>query len=193
MPWCKCFQTALDLGPHGETFGKYEGFAWAYVEGRFTPKTFKYTSFHPGYSWAMTREAFNAVGGLIETAIMGAGDRHMAYGLVGFMKESINPGLTPAYSTGLMQWQERAEKFIQRNLGYVHGTVIHHWHGKKKDRRYHDRWRVLIDNQFDPNLDLKRNDQGVLELVVITPRQIKLRDDIRKYMRARSEDSIDVE
>jgi hypothetical protein len=187
------FQHALDLGPHGQTFGKYEGFAWAYIEGKFESKSYKYTSFHPGYCWAMRRESFNHLGGLIETAIMGAGDRHMSYGLIGMMKESLNPGLNPNYAVGLLEWEKRAEKFIQRDLGYVPGTVIHHWHGKKKDRRYHDRWRVLIDNQFDPNTDLKRNDQGVLELVVITSRQIKLREDIRKYMRARNEDSLDME
>lgn len=64
------FQTAIDLGPTGTTFAKYEGFAWAYVEGRFTPKTLCYTSFHPGYAWALTRDAYCATGGLIETAIM---------------------------------------------------------------------------------------------------------------------------
>lgn len=185
------FQTAIDLGPTGEAFGKYDGFAWAYVEGKFNPNTYKYTSFHPGYAWAMRRELFNNLSGLIETAILGAGDRHMAYSLVGMVEASIHPGLSPNYATNLIQWQTLAERFNHRDLGYVQGTILHYWHGKKSDRRYHDRWAILVNNQYDPTTDLRRNDQGLLELVVITPRQIKLRDDIRKYFRARNEDSID--
>lgn len=185
------FQTAIDLGPKGEAFGRYEGFAWAYNEGRFNSKTTKYTSFHPGYAWAITRPAYEAVGGLIETAVLGAGDRHMAYGLVGMMKDSLNEGLHPNYAVSLLEWEKRAERYIQRDVGYVAGNIIHHWHGKKADRRYHDRWKILIENQFDPNMDLKRDSQGLLTLDVISPRQMKLRDDIRKYFRARNEDSID--
>lgn len=187
------FQTALDIGPNGETFGKYEGFAWAYVEGRFKPNNYKYTSFHPGYCWAMRRDAFDALGGLIETAILGAADRHMAYGLVGMMEESVHPGLSPSYATNLLQWQTRAERYIQRDLGFIHGTIIHHFHGKKSDRNYHNRWSILVANQFNPDTDLKKNASGVLQLEVISPRQIKLRDDIRKYFLARNEDSIDTE
>jgi len=187
------FQHAVDLGPTGEVFAKHEGFAWSYHEGKITKQTQKYTSFHPGYAWAIRREAFTQVGGLIETAILGAGDRHMAYGMIGMMNVSIQPKLHPNYSVPLMQWQARAERYIQRNIGYLPGTIVHHWHGKKKDRKYHDRWNILVQNQFDPYTDLKRNEHGLLELVVITPRQMKLRDDIRKYMRSRNEDSLDLE
>jgi hypothetical protein len=187
------FQHAIDLGPHGETFGRYEGFGWAYVEGLFNPKSHKYTSYHPGYAWAMRRESYNHLGGLIETAVLGAGDRHMAYGLVGVMGASITKGLHKHYGIPLLEWQARAEVYVQRDIGYLPGTIFHHWHGKKKDRRYHDRWKILLDHQFDPVSDLKRNDQGLLELVVMTPRQMCLRDEIRRYLRARNEDSIDLE
>ncbi len=187
------FHTALDLGPTGECFGKYDSFAWAYVEGKLKPDSFRYTSFHPGYAWAMRRSAFEATEGLIQTAILGAGDRHMAYAWIGQVQESVQQGTTPEYGIPLYVFQERAERYIQRDLGYVKGTIIHHFHGKKKDRRYHDRWKVLTENKFNPYTDLRRNCEGVLELVVMNHRQIKLRDDIRKYFRGRSEDSIDVE
>lgn len=187
------FQTAIDLGPNGEAFAKHEGFAWAYVNGRFNENAYKYTTFHPGFAWAIRREAFIHVGGLIETSILGASDRHMAYGILGIMKKSVEKGLDPSYSIPLLQWQDRAERYIQRDLGYLDGTILHHWHGKKKDRRYHDRWKILVRNQFNPFTDLRRNVQGLLELVVMEPRQIRLRDEIRAYLRSRNEDSLDLE
>jgi hypothetical protein len=187
------FQTAIDLGSDGQTFGKYEGFGWAYAEDRFNPNTYKYTSFHPGYAWALRRSAYLATGGLIDTSILGAGDRHMAYGWVGMIKASIDKGLNPHYGRALLEWEARAEKYIHRDVGFVPGTIVHHWHGKKRDRRYQDRWKILIETQFDPVTDLKSNEEGLLELVVMSPRQIRLRDLIRRYLRARNEDSVDQE
>lgn len=187
------FQTALDLGPRGECFGKYEGFAWAYLEGKFDPQSFKYTSFHPGFCWAWRRDALSRVGNLLQYAILGAGDRHMAFSLVSMAKYSLHPGLDPHYATSILEWEKRADRYIQHNIGFVPGTIYHHWHGSKRRRFYHDRWKILVNNQYNPYTDLKTNDQGVLELVVMDRRQMKLRDDIRAYFRSREEDSIDNE
>jgi hypothetical protein len=97
--------------------------------------------------------------------------------------------LTEAYARNLLLWQTRAELYIKRNIGFVDGLLLHYWHGKKRDRRYAERWNILVDNHFDPDLDLKRDRQGLWQL---TERNIKLRDDIRAYFRSRSEDSIDL-
>ena len=56
-----------------------------------------------------------------------------------------------------------------------------------------DRWKILTENQFNPNTDIKRDWQGLFQLEDHGDmRSIKLRDDIRKYFRARNEDSIDL-
>jgi hypothetical protein len=108
------------------------------------------------------------------------------------MGESIHPGLHKNYQLGLFEWQDRAEHFIKRNIGFLPGNISHHFHGSKKSRQYHERWKVLVENQYNPITDLRRNDQGVLELVTINSRQIRLRDGLRTYMRQRNEDSIDL-
>ena len=53
-------------------------------------------------------------------------------------------------------------------------------------RAYGSRWRVLLDNQYDPRTDVSRDWQGVLQLTGNKPR---LRDHIRAYFRDRNEDS----
>jgi len=71
---------------------------------------------------------------------------------------------------------------------------VHYWHGRKVDRRYWDRWKAIVQNQFNPNLDLKYDWQGCLQLVDRGERRsIALRDDARRYFRARNEDSIDLD
>jgi hypothetical protein len=75
---------------------------------------------------------------------------------------------------------------VARNIGYVPGLLIHEWHGKKKDRKYKSRWDILIEHGFDPDLDLKRDWQGVWQL---TDRSPGLRDGFKAYFAARNEDS----
>lgn len=147
---------------------------------------------HPGFAWAARREAIDALGGLFDQAILGAGDNHMAYALVGKVDKSCHPDLSPNYLHRLHEWQYRADAHIRQNIGCVSGLLTHMWHGKKTDRRYWDRWKILVGNQYDPAIDIKYDWQGLLQLVDRRqPRSIKLRDEIRKYFRERNEDSID--
>lgn len=189
------FQTASDHGPNHEFIKDYKGFAYCHVTGQ-PPLTYgEYggtygTYWHPGYAWACRREAWDALGGLIDWAILGSADYHMAMALVGRAMQSVPMSLHPNYHMLLQTWQDNAETFIKRDIGYVPGHITHHWHGKKRDRRYRDRWKVLASNKFDPIRDIKRDWQGLLQLTSLKP---QLRDDIRQYFRSRNEDSIDLE
>lgn len=182
------FTNAIDLGPKGEPLKNHEGFVKGWYEGKLTLGKY-YEGGHPGFAWAARREALDHVGGLIDWAVLGSGDRHMAAALIGKAERTLNRDLSKSYKDMILEWQARAEKYVLHDVGYMDGTLVHHWHGKKADRRYVDRWKILTENKFDPHLDLKRDSQGVYQL---TDRNIKLRDDIRRYFRSRNEDSIDL-
>lgn len=190
------FGQAQDLGPSGEPIGQQHiGFMYAYWHGMLKGlRPYEYASKgHPGYAWAARRSALDKVGGLIDFAILGAADTHMATALIGKLRDSVSGGLHSRYVKELARWEERAEKNIRRKVGYVPGLLTHYWHGKKRDRKYIERWKILIDHQYDPDRDLKRDTGGLWQLVDDgSPHSIVLRDDIRKYFRARNEDSIDL-
>ena len=154
-----------------------------YSMGKTSPGTY----WHPGYAWAATREAIDTLGGLLEFAILGAGDHHMACCLIGEGSKSIAKGLHPHYTTMVLSWEKRAAR-LHKNIGYVKGTICHSWHGKKANRKYKERWQILIDDQFDPYSDVHKDWQGLLSLHTSN---IGLRDNIRLYFQERNEDSID--
>jgi hypothetical protein len=198
QPW----ENAIDLGPNGETLTTHYSFLSQYIKGKpycyGKGVRYGYPHWHSGFAWGATREAIESMGGisgpLIDTAILGAGDNHMAHGLIGMLDQTLAPGLHPNYIKHLKTWQDRVERLIRRDVGFVPGTLLHNWHGKKVDRKYHDRWRVLVDNQFNPDTDLERDGQGLYKLADHGDlRSINLRDDIRHYFSARQEDSIDLE
>lgn len=195
------FRTAHDLGPNDEVIASHTGFAYSYWHKLQEGDHSKYASkWHPGFAWAARIDALDKVGGLIDFAILGAGDKHMAMGLIGkidtisnLRQEQKASVISSEYLKSLIRWQDLASRYIKRNLGYVDGSIFHYWHGKKKDRKYVERWKVLIDNGFDPSIDLKTDTQGLYQLEDNGDgRFIELRDGIRRYFRARNEDSIDL-
>jgi len=185
QPWSDVY----NLGPHGEHVSHFISFARVVHDGGPLWKghghQHAYKFPHPGFAWAIRREAYEQVGGLIETAVLGSADHHMAYALLGQVWNTYPAPMTEGYKTPLLAWQALALKYINGNLGYVWGTIEHGWHGRIEDRKYQDRWQVFIKHGFDPATDLKRNSYGVLELAGNKP---ALRRDIDRYFRARCED-----
>ena len=85
QPWSHCY----DLGPNGEHLAVHRSFADIYYEKgaagihQGPNADSKHEFGHPGYAWAWTRQALEWVGGLIDTAALGAADHHMALALIG--------------------------------------------------------------------------------------------------------------
>jgi hypothetical protein len=185
QPWSDCY----DLGPHDDHLTAHRSFCRLVQEGKPIVQgpnaTGSYQFGHPGYAWAYTRQALEWLGGLIETAALGAGDHHMALALIGKVGETIPGNLTDGYKAPLYRWQNSALQHIGKNLGYVAGTIEHGWHGAKEKRAYVSRWDILAKHKFDPTTDLKRNTWGVVELTGNKP---ELRADLDRYFRSRDED-----
>jgi len=190
QPW----SDAYDLGPNDEHIQHHKSFCSMLWHDRplcaAGPKFWKFNQGpydypHPGYAWAMHRQAFEWLGGLLEIGAVGAGDHHMALALTGNAHRSVPAGANRRYVEHLMRWQARAQHHINGNIGFVHGTLEHAFHGRKNDRRYVDRWDILVGNDFDPEVDLKKNSQGVLELAGNKP---KLRHQLDHYFKQRNED-----
>lgn len=138
----------------------------------------------PGGAHACTRLAWDAVGGLIDIGILGSGDWYMSLGLIGEIERALKPNFHPQYKHKLRIWQELAERYIRRNIGIVQGMALHFWHGPKAKRGYGTRNEILVRHQFNPDTDLKPDWQGIYQLEA-SP---QVRDDIRRYFRARRED-----
>lgn len=186
------FSHAQDLSHHHEPGNIMSSFMynWTHSPEAFghRPKGTYYgrgPHWHPGYAWAARRGALNRVGSLIDWAIMGAADWIMACALVGKVESALGSAYHPNYKHLSRAWEKRAEKHIQRNVGYMPGLLYHMYHGDKKKRNYETRHKLLVDTQFDPTVDLKRDTQGLWQ---IEPDARQLRDGLRAYNRARDED-----
>jgi hypothetical protein len=190
--WVQMFSQAVDLGPCNEALAIHQGFVYSYWH-KHADSPAQYLRWHSGFAWAATREAITGVGGLIDRAILGSGDKLMAMSLIGRgleTTEALKKGVHPNYRAMIANWQDRAERYVKRDIGFVHGTILHSWHGRKKLRGYGNRSNILVKFQYDPQTDVYPDAQGVLRL---EDHKIGLRDAIKHYFRSRLEDSCDLE
>lgn len=193
QPWTH----SQDMGPNNMPLPvkPHQSFAFCYEQKMKMDPNYQYgkTYWHSGYAWAIRREVWDGLaphGGLIDWCPMGSADHHMAWAMTGDIMGRIDGRYSEGYKQKALDWMRKAEEVIQRDLGYVKGMILHHWHGKKKDRQYQSREQLLINAKFDPNVHLSRDDHG---LPILAGNNIALRDACRMYARSRNEDSIDME
>lgn len=143
----------------------------------------------PGLAWACTRKAYEAVGGLLDTAIWGGGDWHMAHGLIEKTEGMMRNDLHRNYKKLVTQWYERCRTHVRRNVLVMSGTVLHYWHGRKVSRGYNAKHALLARFGFDPLRHLTRDPQGLWQLHDDrSTSYVQLRDVLRSIARERNED-----
>lgn len=177
------FERCENLGPDGVCMKQDRGFGFMRcTSGRPYTKTHKYGFWHPGFAWACNRRAYEQMGGLIDWGILGSGDHHMALSLIGLADISHPGNIHANYAKHLKAFERRATGL---RLGYITGTIQHHWHGRLADRRYRERWDILTQGKYDPDHDIYKTSGGVLQLTLAG---LRLQPDIHDYFVGRQED-----
>jgi hypothetical protein len=138
---------------------------------------------HPGYAWACTRRAYERMGGIYELAVLGSGDNVMAMSYIKNVMKSANDRYSENYLESIHDFQDRVKGL---RIGYVPGVIRHHYHGSKANRKYTERWEILIKHAYDPTLHVCYNKDGLLIPTADCPQEFL--DDILHYFEERKED-----
>ncbi len=186
QPWKDAMDLSFDGGvmQHFKSFGYYSAKAIPQAPSVHNPYSRPYG--HTGYAWACTRSFYENVEKLLDFAILGAGDAHMAWACVGNVQGTINQQMSDGYKHLANVWQDKAKYACSSHVGYTPGRIEHHWHGSKQNRKYASRWQILVKHKYDPMKDVKYDHQGVLKL----KGKKQLEQAIMRYNRERCEDDI---
>ena len=141
---------------------------------------------HPGFAWAITRKAYEKIGGLYEVGILGSGDNIMMFSLLANGLKAINKESTTGYKQSITEYEQKIKTL---RFGYVPGLIRHYFHGTKANRQYTERWQILIKHEYDPLTDIMYDDQT--GLIIPNPLHFseELKDDILNYFQERLEDA----
>ena len=176
------FSHAVDMNKRMEAMSIFPSFGFQYAKKSRYGGT-GINMWHPGYAWACTKKAYDRMGGLYEYSILGSGDHNMSFSFIGQPDKSLNEDTTNAYKESLRLFQKRA---AQLRLGYVPGIIRHHFHGSKKNRKYHERWQILVEKAYNPFIHITKNRDGLLVPTELCPQ--KMLDKILAYFAERNED-----
>lgn len=187
------FSQGINLNPNDEYMWLANSVFYNYVRNhgyhQTPPKQIKYLGGgHPGLAWAARLETIDRLGGLLDTCAAGSGDTHMANALMGDVALYTSKHYSDGYMQSLLDWADGCKKYVKRNIGYVRGICMHHWHGKSGDRGYEKRIDMLCYHKFDPNTDLVIDDNGLYKWA---GNKVEMEQDIRLSLSSRNEDSID--
>jgi len=97
--------------------------------------------------------------------------------------KSINSTSTDGYKESILDFQYKVKNL---RLGYVPGLIRHYYHGSKINRKYVERWQILVKHNYDPYTFLDKNEDGILVPNNNFPKE--LLDDIYNYFAERNED-----
>jgi hypothetical protein len=65
-------------------------------------------------------------------------------------------------------------------------VINHYFHGSKANRKYNERWQILLKYNFDPKIHITTNQLGLLIPTNDCPTEML--DEIMEYFRERNED-----
>lgn len=158
---------------------------------------------HPGFAWAADAATLYALADVFGVALiectLGGADRHMAMSLLRMARETLPVGISVDYANMVLRWDSHVAK---RNvgLGAVLDTRIkHYWHGTLENRRYVERWNVLIENNFMPSEHMFSAtlwfgpvfSRHFIRILCWSPKApLALRSGVLRYLMERDEDDI---
>jgi hypothetical protein len=180
------FSHCIDMEKDESAMRIFSGFGFQYDKRQPYSKD-KTNYWHPGYGWAMTRKAYDRIGGLYEYGILGSGDNIMSLSILEQGLKGVNVDSTDEYKESILSFQTKMKTL---RLGYVPGVIRHHYHGRKQDRKYTERWRILTDSFYNPREHLTKDAAGLIVPTASCPKGMITQ--IKEYFYARNEDDLTI-
>jgi len=177
------FSHCIDMGPDYSNLNFFNSFGYSYNKNNKYNNLRGSNYWHPGYAWAITRDAYEKIGGLYEIGVLGSGDNIMAMSFINKSIHMNNKDYHNDYNESMLEYQIKAKKL---RLGYTPGVIRHHYHGSKKNRNYTERWKILMEHNFSPKEHLTHDEKGIL--IPTEKFSDEFKEDIMNYFRERKED-----
>jgi len=147
--------------PEGNSEGE-KMYGMAYRVANSTGDCFDSFSKHgdTGFAWAFRKEIFKNLR-LYDHSITGSGDMIMAHGIYNSKANYYQEHYSKAFKEHLKKWISKIYKKTRGSIFYLDTTILHLWHGDKKHRNYTSRHLLLKKYDFNPEKDIRINENKI--------------------------------
>jgi hypothetical protein len=135
-----------------------------------------------GQIWAITRNFYDKIEKINDIEIIGGADSVIANYCVlqdDAYEKHLDTKETPSCKN---IWKKYRQLFQGCRSDYVAGTIVHFWHGQLERRQYTSRHKILMQQAYDPDIDIGYDENGVLYL---TEQGLRLEEGIKNYFTSR--------
>src|SRR3989339_7040 len=115
---------------------------------------------HPGFAWAARKKVFDELN-FYDKNILGFSDNMMVYAFYGIETKKNWISCSAALEKDLRKWVWSARRMVKGSVFFVQGNIFHLWHGNHADRRYGRIDNLIKEYDFDPDKDIKLNENKV--------------------------------
>lgn len=185
--WCQLFDKGVMLNKDGSVDLERYSCGWYYANQPEKTQDLRYA--HPGFAWGARLDWIQSNGGLIQNNIVGGGDTSMLHGIHFYDKSYfITKGGEP-WNKILEGWAKPVRESGGDSFDYIPGTIYHLYHGTRKNKMYTERFEWLVQHNYDPNVDIFINSDGVIEWTEHAKKhKPQLIQNIKSYFQMRKED-----
>ena len=175
------FSHCLDMDAKKNNLNIFNSLGYSFCKGKeYKPRT---DYWHPGFAWAITRKAYEKIGGLYDKGVLGSGDHIMAMAFINKVEFATVTNYNEDYKNSMFEYQKKVKHL---RIGYTPGVIRHHYHGTKENRKYSERWQVLVKHDYSPVKHITYDEKGILIPTPAFPEEFK--KDIFNYFKERKED-----
>jgi len=176
------FSTCFDLDENNIPMNIWESFGYKYCHGETFTNNKDINYWHPGYAWACNRSFYDKINFIYDKGILGSGDYVLTQGI--FNNVAYSNKHLEKYHNNIKDYIKELNYDIK--VGYVPTTIRHYFHGSKANRKYIERKYILFKYNYDPNIHIEYDINGVLQ-----PTEEMSKDfikDIEEYFYQRNDD-----
>jgi len=170
FPVVQMFEKIIYFGPNGAP----QSVAYGTASGPY-----RLTFNAPGGAIACRRELLT--NGIYDRHPLGGGDEIFMDACLGRQPRFFKD-INASFREHISRW---CESFGQHPVGFISGVVKHLWHGDREGRQYTSRHQLLGSYNFDPAVDVRIGENGLLEWASDKP---ALHAAVREYFVNRNED-----
>jgi hypothetical protein len=137
-----------------------------------------------GYAWGAQRELVKDFG-IYDLDVLGVGDILLPLAAYGWWNDDAIKTYPEDVQKQILVWGKEFWLNVQGSVGYIDRPIQHWWHGDETARNYDTKKFILYLYDFNPNIDIVKNDLGLLEWTGYNP---LLEEAVKKYFISRKED-----
>lgn len=122
--------------------------------------------------------------GFYDRLIIGSGDMIISGAILG--EKPYQNILPPALEKDIEKWSGKASnQASDKGIAFISNSIVHLFHGRMINRNYSDRIKILKKRKFDPDQDLKLNEDDCFEW---SSNKKRMHRQLFGYFKSRNED-----